>query len=71
MGPGGRSDRCLRGGVPESARPATPLGPRLIHDDRLLSAALVAELERRRAAGKLLLGEGVSRVVGPGTTNYE
>ena len=71
LGPGGRFDRDLRWGVAESARAATPLGPRLIHDDRLLSAALVAELERRRAAGKLLLGEGVSRVVGPGMTNYE
>jgi hypothetical protein len=66
LGPGGRFDRDLRWGVAESARVATPLGPRPVHDDRLLSAALVAELERRRAAGKLPLGEGVSRVVGPG-----
>ena len=66
LGPGGRFDRDLRWGVAASARVDTPLGPRPVHDDRLLSAALVAELERRRAAGKLLLGEGVSRVVGPG-----
>ena len=66
LGPGGRFDRDLRWGVPERARAATPLGPRPIHDDRLLSAALAAEIERRRAAGKLPLGEGISRVVGPG-----
>lgn len=65
LGPGGRFDHDLRWGVPESARVATPLGPQLIHDDRLLSAALVVEIERRRVAGKLVLGEGVSRVVGP------
>ena len=64
LGPGGRFDHDLRWAVPESARVATPLGPRPVHDDRLLSAALVAELERRRAAGRLMLGEGESRVVG-------
>jgi len=66
LGPGGRFDRDLRWSVPESARADTPLGSQAVHDDRLLSAALVAEIERRRAGGRLILGEGVSRVVGPG-----
>ena len=55
--------RDLRWGVAESARAATPLGPRLIHDDRLLSAALVAELERRRRDGVLLFGASASRII--------
>jgi len=62
---GGRFDHDLRWSVPESARVATPAGPQPIHDDRLLSAALVAELDRRRAAGKIRLGASLSRVVGP------
>ncbi|MCO5181544.1 MAG: hypothetical protein M9896_15995 [Candidatus Promineofilum sp.] len=66
LGPGGRFDHDLRWAVPDSARAATPLGPQAVHDDRLLSAALVAEIERRRAGGRLLLGASVSRVVGPG-----
>jgi hypothetical protein len=63
---GGRFDRDLRWGVPAAARIVTPSGSELIHDDRLLSAALVAELEQRRAAGKLLLGASASRIVSPG-----
>lgn len=62
----GRFDRDLRWGVAESARIDTPAGPQRVHDDRLLSAALVAEIERRRAAGRLVLGASASRVVGPG-----
>lgn len=60
---GGAFDRDLRWGVPESARVETPLGPQLIHDDRLLSAALVAELERRRATGQLHFGASASRII--------
>lgn len=66
LGPGGRFDHDLRWAVPDAARVPTPLGPQAVHDDRLLSAALVAEIERRRAGGRLLLGASVSRVVGPG-----
>lgn len=62
---GGRFDRDLRWGVAESARIDTPNGPQPIHDDRLLSAALVAEIERRRAAGRLVLGASASQIVGP------
>ncbi len=59
----GRFDRDLRWGVPAAARVATPSGAQPLHDDRLLSAALVAELERRRQQGTLLLGASASRVV--------
>jgi hypothetical protein len=63
---GGRFDRDLRWGVPAAARVAAPSGSELVHDDRLLSAALVAELEQRRVGGRLPLGASASRVVGPG-----
>ena len=59
----GRFDHDLRWGVPAGARITTPRGSEPIHDDRLLSAALVAELERRRRNGALLFGASLSRVV--------
>ena len=59
----GRFDHDLRWGVPGGARITTPRGAEPIHDDRLLSAALVAELERRRRDGALLFGASLSRVV--------
>ncbi len=59
----GRFDHDLRWGVPAAARISTPRGTEPLHDDRLLSAALVAELERRRQAGALLLGASASRIV--------
>ena len=59
----GRFDHDLRWGVPSGARVATPAGTEPLHDDRLLSAALVAELDRRRQQGGLLLGASASRVV--------
>ena len=59
----GRFDHDLRWGVPGGARVATPGGMEPLHDDRLLSAALVAELDRRRQQGALLLGASASRVV--------
>ncbi|MBP6786284.1 MAG: hypothetical protein KA170_01745 [Candidatus Promineofilum sp.] len=64
LGPAGRFDHDLRWAVPDSARADTPLGPQAVHDDRLLSAALVAEIERRRAGGRLHLGQGLSRIIG-------
>lgn len=59
----GRFDRDLRWGVPDQATIATPAGSLPIHDDRLLSAALIAALERQRRAGRLRLGQSISRVV--------
>lgn len=63
IGPGGRFDRDLRWGVPERARISLPGGPQAIHDDRLLSAALIAVLDGRLADGALALGSGRSVVV--------
>ncbi len=59
----GRFDHDLRWGVPDAARITTPAGTEPIHDDRLLSAALVAELDARRARGALLLGRSTSRII--------
>jgi hypothetical protein len=63
--PEGRFDRDLRWGVHPSHRTSTPEGPEPTHDDRLLSAALIAHLDRELAAGRLLLGSAVSAVVVP------
>jgi hypothetical protein len=61
--PGGLLDRHLRWYVPPSARVSTPQGFQLIHDDRLLSAALIAEIDRQIKENKLLLGEARSTVL--------
>jgi hypothetical protein len=59
----GRFDHDLRWGVPAGTRIATARGVEPLHDDRLLSAALVAELEARRARGAVRLGHSLSRIV--------
>jgi len=61
--PDGRFERDLRWSVPASHRTDTPTGSRPTHDDRLLSAALVAHLDRKLADGSLLLGSAASAVV--------
>lgn len=61
----GRFDHDLRWGVPAQAKIPTPAGMQPVHDDRLLSAALVAEIERQRRAGRLRLGQSVSRIIKP------
>lgn len=63
VGPGGRFDRDLRWGVGAHVKVQTPEGSQLLHDDRLVSAALVAELERRAQAGDWHPGQAVSRVI--------
>ena len=56
-------EKGLKWGVSPTAT-ANLLGrPQLIHDDRLLSAALIAEADRLYRAGQLLLGSGVSAVI--------
>jgi hypothetical protein len=60
---GRRFDRDLKWGVDASHRTDTPSGPQPTHDDRLLSAALVAELDRQLAGGRLVLGRAESAVV--------
>lgn len=59
----GRFDRDLRWSVPGQARVSTPQGSLLIHDDRLMSAALVAEIERARQTGHIMLGASESHVI--------
>lgn len=62
---GGQFDRDLRWFVPPSAKISTPLGRQLIHDDRLISAALIAYYDELAAAGKVVTGRGLSHVVEP------
>ena len=63
--PGGTLERDLRWGVPAAARVATPQGRLPVHDDRLISAALVAEVDRLLREKKLFLGEAKSAVLAP------
>jgi hypothetical protein len=63
--PDGQFDRDLRWSVPTNAKVATPAGPQLIHDDRLISAALAAEIDRRYRNGSLTLGTAESAIVTP------
>jgi hypothetical protein len=62
---GGRFETALRWGVPASARVDTPLGRQAIHDDRLISAALVAVYDELFADGKLRAGRAISAIVAP------
>lgn len=57
-------ERGLRWGVPERAKVQMPDGQMLlVHDDRLLSAALIAEADRLYRAGELFLFSGESAVI--------
>jgi hypothetical protein len=58
-------ERDLRWEVPPGHRTDTPQGPKPTHDDRLLSAALVAELDRLVRTGKIALGTAQSTVIAP------
>ena len=60
---GGRFDHDLRWGVADRARVSIAGQLQHVHDDRLLSAALIAELDRRRQQGALLLGLSASRIL--------
>jgi hypothetical protein len=62
---GGRFERDLRWGVPPGARCDTPLGPMAVHDDRLISAALVAVCDNLYRQGHLSLARGASAVIRP------
>ncbi len=63
VGAGGRFDRDLRWGVPAQATLHTPAGSQPIHDDRLIAAALVAELERRAQLGDWHVGQARSQII--------
>lgn len=58
--PDGQFDKHLRWGVPASHRTDTPTGPEPTHDDRLLSAALIADVDRLYRTGELSLGTATS-----------
>ena len=68
--PGGTFERDLRWEVPATHKTSTPTGIQATHDDRLLSAALVAELDRLVRAGDIALGRAASAVV-PGRDPLE
>ena len=55
--PDGVMERDLRWGVPEGARVDTTAGSQLVHDDRLISAALVAVYDDLWREGQLHLGQ--------------
>ena len=61
----GRFERDLRWGVPASARISTPQGPLPVHDDRLISAALVAVYDALYREGKLQHGRAHSAIIPP------
>jgi hypothetical protein len=63
--PGGRFDQQLRWGVPPGASLSTPTGSQPIHDDRLLSAALIAELDLLLRQNQLHLGTAESTIIPP------
>jgi hypothetical protein len=64
--PEGQFDRDLRWEVPARHRTPVPGGQaEPTHDDRLLSAALVAELDRLVREGQIALGNAQSAVVRP------
>jgi hypothetical protein len=64
--PGTPIERGLRWGVNETARVMLSNGrTELVHDDRLLSAALVAELDRMVREGELFVSVGESAVIHP------
>ena len=67
--PDGRFDRDLRWSVPANARIDTPTGPQLIHDDRLISAALIAHLDTLYRDGTLTIGQAASLVI-PGADPF-
>jgi hypothetical protein len=61
--PGGIFDRDLQWGVPASAKISTPAGQQPLHDDRLLSAALVAVFDDLYTTGHLRLGRAHSAII--------
>jgi hypothetical protein len=63
--PDGVMERDLRWGVPEGARVDTTAGSQLVHDDRLISAALVAVYDDLWREGQLHLGQAASAIIPP------
>jgi hypothetical protein len=61
----GQFERDLRWAVPDSAKVDTPKGRLLVHDDRLISAALVAIYDELIRDGIVKLGRAASAVIRP------
>lgn len=61
----GRFERDVRWGVPATARVDTPSGSLPIHDDRLISAALIAVHDDLIRQGILSIGVAASAVIPP------
>jgi hypothetical protein len=61
--PGGTFERHLQWQVPASATVSTPAGPEPVHDDRLVSAALVALYDDLQQQGVVRGGSGRSAVI--------
>jgi hypothetical protein len=62
--PGLPPQRALRWGVPDHATTTTPDGKTIpVHDDLLISAALIAEADRLQRSGKLFIGNTTSAVI--------
>lgn len=66
LAPQGVFHKHLKWGVPASKRIDLPgKGMTPVHDDRLLSAALIAEIDQLQREGKLRLGNAFSTVIVP------
>lgn len=63
MPPGGAFETHLKWEVPASATVSTPGGRVPVHDDRLLSAALVSLYDELVLTGLLRTGRGESTVI--------
>ena len=63
--PEGQFERDLRWSVPDTAKVDTPLGRMLVHDDRLISAALVAIYDELIRDGILKIGQAASVIIKP------
>jgi hypothetical protein len=61
--PDGHFERDLKWSVPANARVETPAGSQLVHDDRLISAALIAEVDRLYHQGSITMGRAASAVI--------
>jgi hypothetical protein len=58
-------EKALRWFVPAQAKADTPAGPQPIHDDRLISAALVAVVYNLIQKGHLRTGNALSAIISP------
>lgn len=63
--PRGHFDTHLRWYVPQNDLTETPLGNIPTHDDRLLSAALIAEADRLVIEGTITTGTAISEIIPP------